>query len=73
MGVDYALGEARIVSSVVGGFHGLRTPSLLFFDNLEEGDRHQTLGRGDQWVASLIPFSVVFSRYDMEEISLVKC
>lgn len=70
--MDNAFGKARVVGGVFGRPCRLRATSLLFFDHLEEGDRHQTLGRRDQWIASLIPFGVVFARNDMKEVSLVK-
>lgn len=70
--MDNAFGKARVVGSILGRPCRLSTTSLLFLDNLEECDRHETLGRGDQRIASLIPFSILFARDDMEEISLVE-
>jgi hypothetical protein len=47
--------------------------SLLFGNDLEEGDGDEASGRWNERIASLVPLGVVLAAQDMEEVAFVKC
>lgn len=54
------------------GRQRISTLSLLFADNLKEGDGDQAAGSRDQRVASFVPLGIFLATQDVKEVALVK-